>query len=52
MDTFLHLILLLVILLNFLALGTSRLGACIRVVALQGALISLLPPRYLQASGS
>jgi len=44
MDTFLHLILLTVILLNFLALGTSRLGACIRVVAPQGALISLLPP--------
>jgi len=44
MDIFLHLILLIVILLNFLALGTSRLGACIRVVALQGALISLMPP--------
>jgi hydrogenase-4 component E len=44
MDTFLHLILLLIILLNFLALGISRLGACIRVVAMQGALISLLPP--------
>ncbi|MBU0484475.1 MAG: hydrogenase [Proteobacteria bacterium] len=33
-----------VILLNFFLLGTSRLGACIRVVAAQGALISLLPP--------
>jgi len=44
MNAFLHLLLLLVILLNFLALGTSRLKACIRVVALQGALISLMPP--------
>lgn len=33
-----------VILLNFFLLGTSRLGACIRVVAVQGALLSLLPP--------
>jgi hydrogenase-4 component E len=33
-----------VILLNFFILGTSRLGACIRVVAVQGALLSLLPP--------
>jgi hydrogenase-4 component E len=36
-------LLLAVILLNFFILGTSRLGACIRVVALQGALLSLLP---------
>jgi hydrogenase-4 component E len=33
-----------VILLNFFSLGTSRLGACIRVVAVQGALLSFLPP--------
>ncbi len=33
-----------VILLNFFLLGTSRLGACIRVVAAQGALLSILPP--------
>jgi hydrogenase-4 component E len=35
--------LLLVILLNFLCLGSSRLAACIRAVALQGALLALLP---------
>jgi len=39
-----NLILLAVILLNFFLLGTSRLGACVRAVALQGALLSLLPP--------
>jgi hydrogenase-4 component E len=37
-------ILLAVILLNFFILGSSRLGACIRVVAVQGALLALLPP--------
>jgi hydrogenase-4 component E len=37
-------ILLTVILMNFFILGTSRLGACIRGTALQGALLSLLPP--------
>jgi hydrogenase-4 component E len=37
-------ILFVVILLNFFLLGTSRLGACIRVVATQGALLSILPP--------
>lgn len=36
-------LLLLVILLNFFTLGSSRLGACIRAVALQGAILSLLP---------
>jgi hydrogenase-4 component E len=41
-----NIILLLVILLNFYVLGTSRLGACIRAVALQGALLSLLPPFF------
>ncbi|MBU0729893.1 MAG: hydrogenase [Proteobacteria bacterium] len=53
-------ILMTVLLLNFLILGTSRLGTCIRVVALQGALISLLPPlihganihSYLLAGGA
>lgn len=39
-----NIILLAVILLNFFVLGTSRLGACVRAVALQGALIALLPP--------
>jgi hydrogenase-4 component E len=43
METTSNLILLVVILLNFLVLGTSRLRACIRVVALQGGLLSLLP---------
>lgn len=38
-----NLLLLLVILLNFFLLGSSRLGACIRVVALQGAILSVLP---------
>jgi hydrogenase-4 component E len=38
-----NLLLLLVILLNFFTLGSARLGACIRAVALQGAILSLLP---------
>ncbi|MBU0482214.1 MAG: hydrogenase [Proteobacteria bacterium] len=37
-------ILLTVILLNFFILGSSRLGACIRVVAVQGALLAVLSP--------
>ena len=36
-------ILLFVLLLNLYILGTSRLGTCIKMVALQGALLSLLP---------
>ena len=36
-------VLMLVILLNFLVLGSSRLRACIRAVALQGVLLSALP---------
>jgi len=39
-----NIILLTVILLNFYILGSSRLGACIQAVALQGAMLSLLPP--------
>jgi hydrogenase-4 component E len=39
-DNFL---LLLVILLNFFTLGSARLGACIRAVGIQGAILSLLP---------
>lgn len=39
-----NLIILTVILLNFFILGSSRLGACIQAVALQGALLALLPP--------
>jgi hydrogenase-4 component E len=38
-----NLLLLVVILLNFFTLGSSRLGACIRAVALQGAALALLP---------
>jgi len=44
-------ILLTVILLNFFILGSSRLGACIRVVAIQGGLLSLLPVLVDPASG-
>ncbi|NOY12154.1 MAG: hydrogenase [Deltaproteobacteria bacterium] len=36
-------LLLAVILINFFTLGSARLGACIRGVALQGALLALLP---------
>ncbi|OHB33835.1 MAG: hydrogenase [Desulfuromonadaceae bacterium GWC2_58_13] len=36
-------LLLAVILINFFTLGSSRLVACIRVVSVQGALLSLLP---------
>ena len=38
-----NLLLLAVILCNFFTMGSNRLGACIRVVALQGAIISILP---------
>ena len=38
-----HLLLLSVILINFFTLGSARLGACINAVALQGALLALLP---------
>ncbi|MDY0268300.1 hydrogenase [Trichloromonas sp.] len=46
-----NLLLLAVILCNFFTLGSSRLGACIRVVTLQGALISVLPVTVHGASG-
>lgn len=36
-------LLLLVILFNFFLLGSSRLGACIRIVAIQGGILALLP---------
>lgn len=38
-----NLVLLLVVLLNFFCLGSARLGACIRAVAVQGTLLALLP---------
>ena len=46
-----NLLLLMVILLNFFTLGSSRLGACIRAVALQGAIISILPVTLHGISG-
>jgi hydrogenase-4 component E len=39
-----ELLLFLVVLTDFAVLGTSRLSACIRFVALQGLLLGLLPP--------
>ncbi|MDT8440262.1 MAG: hydrogenase [Desulfuromonadales bacterium] len=36
-------LLLAVILINFFTLGSTRLGACIRIVAIQGALLAMLP---------
>lgn len=38
-----HVLLLLVVLTDFAVLGTSRLSACIRWVAVQGAILGLLP---------
>ncbi|WP_029915849.1 NADH-quinone oxidoreductase subunit K [Pelobacter seleniigenes] len=38
-----NLLLLTVILINFFSLGSARLVACIRAVAMQGALLALLP---------
>ena len=38
-----NIIMLTVILLNFFILGSSRLGACIHAVALQGAILAILP---------
>lgn len=49
MSLLLDTILVLLILTNFLLLGSSRLGACIRIGALQGILVGLLP---LAASGA
>ena len=40
-----NLLLLLVILINFFALGSSRLAACIRAVALLGGVLALLAVR-------
>jgi hydrogenase-4 component E len=46
-----NLLLLIVILLNFYTLGSARLVACIRVVALQGVLLALLPVAIHGVSG-
>ncbi|MBU0664829.1 MAG: hydrogenase [Proteobacteria bacterium] len=43
MDNTVNFLLLLVILLNFFILGSSRLVSCIRTVAIQGGMLSLLP---------
>lgn len=43
MDDISNIIMLTVILLNFFILGSSRLGACIQAVAMQGAILALLP---------
>lgn len=51
MENLPDIILISVILLNFFLLGTSRLGACVQAVALQGALLSLLPPLLNSPSG-
>lgn len=43
MDPLSNFYLLTVVLINFFCLGSARLGACIQAVALQGALLALLP---------
>lgn len=43
MDNIANLLLLMVILLNFFVLGSSRLAACIQTVAVQGGMLALLP---------
>src|ERR1051325_5780012 len=43
MRSLAQLILLLVVLTDFAVLGTSRLSACIRAIAAQGALLGVLP---------
>jgi len=43
MESSANLLLLLVILLNFFILGSSRLGACIRTAALQGGMLAWVP---------
>ena len=43
MESSANLLLLLVILLNFFILGSSRLGACIRTAALQGSMLAFVP---------
>src|SRR3954463_15345852 len=44
MESLSQLILFLVVFSDFAVLGSSRLSACIRAVALQGLLLGLLPP--------
>ena len=49
MSAFMDTILVLLILTSFMLLGSSRLGTCIRIAALQGMVVGLLP---LAASGA
>jgi hydrogenase-4 component E len=51
MESLTQLLLFLVVFTDFAVLGSSRLSACIRAVALQGLLLGLLPP-LLFASAS
>ncbi|MBI4503475.1 MAG: hydrogenase [Gemmatimonadetes bacterium] len=44
MQRLVELVLLLIVLTNFMVLGTSRLSTCIRAIAFQGLLLGLLPP--------
>ncbi|MEW5918205.1 MAG: hydrogenase [Gemmatimonadota bacterium] len=44
MNALTTLILFLILLTDFAVLGTSRISACIRAVALQGVLLGILPP--------
>jgi len=43
MDNLVNILLLVVILLNFFLLGSSRLKACIQTVAVQGGMLSYCP---------
>jgi hydrogenase-4 component E len=55
METISYINLLLIILINLLFLATSRMATCIRLVALQGTLISIIPflfhEKHLEISG-
>jgi hydrogenase-4 component E len=51
MESLTQLLLFLVVLTDFAVLGSSRLSACIRALAVQGLLLGLLPP-FLHASVS
>lgn len=51
MESVANMLLLLVILLNFFILGSSRLKVCIRTAALQGAMLALVPVLMHPISG-
>jgi hydrogenase-4 component E len=44
MESLAQLVLFLIVLTDFAVLGTSRVSACIRAIALQGLLLGVLPP--------